>query len=429
MRSAPSALPETAIIIGGGVVGLCCASALQRRGIATTLLVAEGGEQQSASWGNAGHIAVEQAEPLASPAMLRTAHRRLFLRGGALSLPLREMGVWLPFVLRLQRASAPARFERGKAALGAILATAMPAWRRLLAAAGVPELLRESGHFIVWERDDSAARGRAHWRAAATGMARSRDATDDELVRLAGLTPAAIAGAMHFEGSGQIADLGELLQMLRRHFKELGGEIRTARALRVESHFAGASAILESGETLSASVVVVAAGIGSRELLAPLGMRVPMIAERGYHIHSAGTNWPEDMPPVVFEDQSMIVTRFRSGLRAASFVELGRAASPPDPRKWARLRRHVAALRLSFPGPLTEWMGARPTLPDYLPAIGRCRDAPAICYAFGHQHLGLTLAATTGEAMGALLAGGPAPFPLHPFDLDRFRRSGSRVAA
>src|SRR3546814_16248428 len=104
------------------------------------------------------------------------------------------------------------------------------------------------------------------------------------------------------------------------------------------------------------------------------------------------------MPPVVFEDRSMIVTRFRSGLRAAGFVEFGRAESPSDARKWARLRAHVQALGLPFRLPGEPWMGARPTLPDYLPAIGRARHAGNLFYAFGQQHLGLTLAPMTGEA-------------------------------
>lgn len=175
---------------------------------------------------------------------------------------------------------------------------------------------------------------------------------------------------------------------------------------------------------LHADAIVVAASVASKLLLEPLGYKVPIVAERGYHIQSVDTDWPTDLPPVVFEERSMIVTRFLSGLRAASFVEFGRERSPPDPRKWARLRTQVAALGLSFGGSGSEWMGARPTLPDYLPAIGRSRRAPNLLYAFGHQHLGLTLAAVTGEAIGALAAGEEPAVELAPFDIERFTRNG-----
>jgi glycine/D-amino acid oxidase-like deaminating enzyme len=177
---------------------------------------------------------------------------------------------------------------------------------------------------------------------------------------------------------------------------------------------------LATGERLAAATILVAAGPGSPALLRPLGHNAPLIAERGYHIQASGAGWPEDMPSLFFADRSMFLTRFRSGLRATGFVEFGRTGSPPDPRKWRRLRQHARELGLPFDGPVTEWMGARPTLPDYLPAIGRSAKAPNLLYAFGHQHLGLTLGAVTGELVGALAAGEMPAVDLTPFDIGRF---------
>ena len=65
-------------------------------------------------------------------------------------------------------------------------------------------------------------------------------------------------------------------------------------------------------------------------------------------------------------------------------------------------------------------MGARPTLPDYLPAIGRSRRVGNLVYAFGHQHLGLTLAAVTGELVRTLIEQETPMVDLTPFDLARF---------
>jgi D-amino-acid dehydrogenase len=106
----------------------------------------------------------------------------------------------------------------------------------------------------------------------------------------------------------------------------------------------------------------------------------------------------------------------------ASFVEFSRSDSSPDPRKWRRLRRHVEELGLSLGEPVAEWIGARPTLPDYLPAIGASRRASKLFYAFGHQHLGLTLAAVTGEAIAALVVGDEPAIEVTAFDLERFQR-------
>lgn len=415
-----SSRPAAAIVIGNGVVGLASAIALQRRGVATRL-IAPDQPWRGASWGNAGHIAIEQVAPLASPSAVRTLPRRLFALGGPAAFPPRDMRRWLPFSLRLLRASTPRRFALGKAALSRALATAVPAWRRLLDEADSAALLRLDGHFIVWESERSATDGAAHWLGADVGSAHVRRATTAELADLQALTSVRLAGAVRVEGSGQITDMTLLGERLERHFLACGGARVAGRAVRIApAAEAQGRVVLDTGDTLTADRIVVAAGAASGDLLRPLGRCVPLIAERGYHIQSAETDWPLSMPPVVFEDRSLIVTRFDSALRAASFVEFSHSDSPPDPRKWRRLRDAVAGLGLSFGDPVSEWIGARPTLPDYLPAIGRDRALPWLAYAFGHQHLGLTLAATTGDALAALLTGETPSFDLAPFSIDRF---------
>jgi D-hydroxyproline dehydrogenase len=413
-----SQAPSTALVIGGGIIGQATALKLQLRGI-RTLLVDAGGVRP-ASWGNAGHIAVEQVEPLASWATIRSFPRRLFMRGGALGLPLGDIRAWLPFAVRLTWSSRRHRFAAGRTALTALLGKAMPAWRKLLDQADAGDLLKEDGHYVAWESDATARAGRAHWLAADTGTASVRDATPTELDLLRSLGTAPLTAAVKFSGSGQISDLGDLAERLAAAYRDAGGTYIVGVVDRLQVDDGRVAVRLTDGTELDADVAVVAAGARSGALLQPLGYTVPLIAERGYHIQSERTDWPADMPPVVYEDRSMIVTRFRSGLRAASFVEFSRADSAPDRRKWARLRAHVAALGLSFALPGREWIGARPTLPDYLPAIGRSRAHPRLLYAFGHQHLGLTLAAVTADAIAAVAAGEMSPIDLTPFDLARF---------
>lgn len=412
---------KTAVVIGGGIVGLSCAINLAKRGIATTL-VDPNTQRRGASWGNAGHIAIEQVEPLASLATVKTAWQRLFWRGGALALPLRDIAAWLPFAVRMLLAARPRRFAAGKTALASALAAALPAWRRLLNDAGARELLKEDGHFVVWETARSAKLGRAKWDQMDTGSVRFRDATASEIAMIASVMGSAPAGAIRFLGSGQISELGVLADVLERQFEVMGGVRRNAMAKQLDVKGDKALVNLETGEVLDADAVVIAAGAASAPLLAPIKCKTPLIAERGYHIQSVLTHSPATMPPIVFEDRSMIVTRFASGMRAASFVEFCKLGSAPDRRKWERLRTHVSALGLPFTMPGTEWAGARPTLPDYLPAVGRSRLVRNVYYAFGHQHLGLTLGPMTGEAIAALVSGDPLDVDITPFDLERFGR-------
>jgi D-hydroxyproline dehydrogenase len=152
------------------------------------------------------------------------------------------------------------------------------------------------------------------------------------------------------------------------------------------------------------------------------GHSVPIIAERGYHIQSPAGDWPANMPPVVFEDRAIVVNAFESGLRATSFVEFARHDRRATQERWERLERHLDELGLPFGPPRSRWMGARPTLPDYLPAIGKSDFADNLFYAFGHQHLGLTMAPMTAEVLADLAFERPPPIDLRPFDITRFSR-------
>ncbi|WP_311267913.1 FAD-binding oxidoreductase [Sphingobium sp. WCS2017Hpa-17] len=400
-------------IVGGGVVGLATGLALLDAG-QSVILIDDDADGQAASWGNAGHIAVEQVEPLASLALLRSVPRRLFWRGGALDFPLSAIGAWLPFGLRLMTAAQPARFRQGSDALRGLLAQAMPAWEALVDRIGEPDLLRQDGHYVLWHSAQSAETGRASWAAADTGTAQVHDVALPELAQLSRLTSRPMAGAIRFSGSGQIADLSALRLALRAALVAGGGEIvgRSATLRRTGGRV--------EVPGIKADYVMVCAGVRSRPLMEALGHKVPMIAERGYHIRADAADWPADLPPAVFEDRSMIVTRYRNCVQAASFVELGRVDAPADPRKWERLERHVAELGLPIRGPFTRWMGCRPTLPDYLPAIGRSDKADNLFYAFGHQHLGLTLAPITAQMITARVTGKAPQLSNSLFDIRRF---------
>lgn len=407
------------LVIGGGIIGYCLALALQDRGLPVTLLD-EGAEVKPASWGNAGHIAVEQVEPLASPASLRALPRRLLARDDALSLPLRDVQHWLPFALSLAAAARPARFQAGKAALTDLMADAMAAWMRLVQGLGAPDLLIRDGHYVLWDSPRSAARGLATLQRADTGTARFRPIDSAERAQLTALLGRPPAGAVRFTGSGHIAGHDLLFNAMRAHFLARGGQVRRERVRALTIAADRPAGILDDGGVLAADGVAVAAGVASKDLMQGLGHQVPMIAERGYHLHSDPGPWPADLPPLVFEDRALIVTRFCDYLRASSFVEFSHPGSPPDPAKWDRLRGRIRDLALPFPLPGREWLGSRPTLPDYLPAIGRSARAPNLFYAFGHQHLGLTLGPVTAERLADLILTGAAP-KLRPFDIDRFQ--------
>ncbi len=404
------------VVIGGGVVGLACALRLRLAGH-DCLLIDPMRDGEAASWGNAGHIAIEQVAPLASWGTVCSLPRRWFGRGGPVDVPRPwAIAAWL---WRFLRACSPARHAAGQQALRGLLGDAVPAWRQLLQDIGRPGLLRESGHCVVWETVDGERRGRAAWLDGDIGEARAVPLSDKALAMLQVRLDPPLRAGLHFEGSAQVADTGQLMRALREALLDRGGQWLRANVAGL-AHADGHTAIaLDDGRNIEADRILIAAGIGSRSLMADLGEHAPLVEERGYHLQWRDHDWP-DRPPLVFEDRSVILTRFEGGLRLAGFVEFVPPGMPPDVRKWQRLRAHAVELGLPVRGEPEAWCGARPTLPDYLPAIGRSRTAGNVCYAFGHQHLGLTLAAVTADRVLALLADPEGASAVAPFGLHRF---------
>ena len=414
----------SAVVVGGGVIGLSCALRLRQKGFYVVVLNT-GEARDAASWGNAGHIATEQVMPLASPRMLLSAPGRMFtLTGGALDIGWRHIGTWLPWGMRYVRACAPSTARRGHMALRDLLSHAMPAWRRMVGDLGAPDLLIDKGHLMLWDGTTDPRRAMRAVMSSDLGSATACAMTRQEresLIPLLGHIPRA---GLAFGGTGQVRDPGLVLTTLQDRLRaETGCELRQQRVIRVSSGPSGAQVIVQDGTSLTPDIVVMAAGVGTRDLVH--GWTPPLIAERGYHIEWDHGGIPEG-PPMVFADHAVIVSRFEARMRASTFVEFTRADAPPDMRKWQKLEHTVQKIGLPVRSGFSRWVGCRPTLPDYLPAIGRIPGLPGIIAACGHQHLGLTLAPFTAEIVAAIATDEDISLNLHPFRPDRFGRTHAR---
>jgi D-amino-acid dehydrogenase len=413
--------PASVIVAGGGVVGLCTAVALQEAGVTTRLIDPMAGGE--ASWGNAGCLAADECAPLASPKTVSELRRRLFGAGGALDVVWGDFAQWIPFGLRVLEASTPERFAHGVKALTALNTGALAAWRRLLGDQEAARLLRMEGHFVLFEGEGAQARGLAALAAAPKGAAAFRPLSDAERGTFSQRLDLASFGGARIFGTGQVRSHTGVFEVLYARLIRAGGVISRGRVDALVQADGRWAALLEGGARWEAQALVISAGARSGPLLAAAGLKAPLIAERGYHIGFDSADWPQEFPPVLFEDRAVIMTRLDTGLRATSFVEFGRPDSPPDPRKWERLEGHMRAVGVLKGDAVSRWMGARPTLPDYLPAIGG-GERPGLFYALGHAHLGFTQAAITAEVMRALVLSKTPPLNPAPFALSRFARHG-----
>lgn len=410
---------KSILVIGGGLVGAASALRLQAAGIATTL-IDPGDKRRGASFGNAGHIGVEQVMPWSTWPNLLSAPKHLFGIGGPLDFRWSDIGLWGPWAWRFMRASDPARVAAGHAALSAILRDAMGAWKRLEELAEMPGTVIPHGQADVWMSAANADAAREIWARTPTGAASYREMSGDELERYASVLRRPPEAGLAFSGTGQVRDPQGARDAILASFTARGGEIVLGHVTRVDAAGAKPRAVLAAGPARDADGLLVACGAWSRGLMSQLGVKAPLIGERGYSMQSVEHNWPEDLPTTIFEERSVVLSRFSSGLRTTSFLEFGNPSAPADARKWDRLHKHLDDLGVRFSKTPDRWVGPRPTLPDYVPAIGRLQRAPNVLYAFGHAHLGLTMSAITSELIEAIVIAKPPSIDLAPFRIERF---------
>jgi len=217
------------------------------------------------------------------------------------------------------------------------------------------------------------------------------------------------------------------LDSLRPHASLRSSFLSTPDAL---TNFSGLSKCCAILRKASSVVVVVAAGAYSKDLASQCGDVLPLDTERGYHVEFDVDEFPISRA-VCYSPGGFIVSPMedrrtnRKFIRAAGLIELGGLDAPPTARAFDDLE--ASARALFKPGALPrrrdrrDWLGFRPTLPDYVPVIGRASANENVIYAFGHQHVGLTLAAITGRLVGELAAGRTPSVNLDAYSPRRFR--------
>ncbi|RTQ97671.1 NAD(P)/FAD-dependent oxidoreductase [Halomonas nitroreducens] len=407
-------------VAGAGVVGMTTALALQRQGFAVTVLDSRA-PGEGASYGNAGFLATELIDPLSTPTTLRLAPRLWLDPHGALALPLRYLPRLVPWLARFIAAARPARVTQGRRALAALNGAAVDAWRRCLADLDAEDELVPSGYLLVWESSEGRQAAKAqmahvrHWGYEVEWL--EGKALRDREPGLSG----EVSHGLFFPGGHQVRDPYALVRRLAEAFRARGGEIRQANVVRLEPRDRGVRLHTDQGE-LDVAQAVVAAGAWSHRLAAGLGLSIPLETERGYHL-----TLPERgqalRQPVGSAERRCVMTPMACGLRVVGFTELGGLSLSPVKRRYMSLRRHAGALLHDAAGlddSAEEWMGFRPTLPDSLPVIDAHPAYPAVHFAFGHQHLGLTQAAITAELVAARMAGEVPSLDLAPYRVTRF---------
>lgn len=392
------------IVLGAGMVGVGTALALQARG-RKVLLVDRRAPGQETSYGNAGILQGEAVEPYRLPRKIPELLSYAFGKHNQVDWRLAEAPVWAAPLWDYWRQSEAARHLLISRSYARLIQSALTDHRPLIKAAGADTLVRRSGFRQVY-------RSAAGFAAAARDAERLQRDYDvgsriEDGASLAKAEPhlrIALAGSIHWQDAWSVADPGGLVTAYSQLFEAGGGQIALGDALSLRRPATGSGweITTESG-TFGATDVVVALGPWTPELLRPLGLRIPMVWKRGYHLHFKGAG-PE--LPLMDAENSTVIAPMRAGVRVLTAAHITGVGKPPRSGQMARSVRAAADLfPLGEQVEPTPWSGNRPCLSRMLPVVGAAQGQPGLWLNFGHGHQGFTLGPTTGRLLAALIDG------------------------
>ncbi len=410
-----------ACVIGAGIVGVCSALWLQREGFDVTVVDA-GPIGEGASFGNAGNISPGSVVPHLIPELWKELPGWMLDAQGPLTVRPAHVLKALPWLLAAARASRRERVLEVSRAMLALHGNALQAYETLTHGTQAARLIERCGQLYVSEHP-TAAHGSALVQMLRSSAGVRSEALDWMEVRELepSLAPIFRSGLL-LPDNARTRDPHALVKALAGEATRNGATFVRGKVTGFDRSAGQVRAVLIEGRPQPVENVVIAAGAASGQLSAWLGTRVPLAAERGYHITISDAGVAPRIP-VMHCDARFVASPMDVGLRLAGTAEFAALDAAPN---WRRTQVLENQARRMFPGVRVEkvsrWMGSRPSLPDGLPVLGRAPGCRNAWFAFGNSHFGMTAGPTMGRLVAELLAGRQTSIDVAPYAAERFAR-------
>jgi len=406
-------------IIGAGVIGAATALALQKTNHEVLLLDRER-PCAGASFGNAGAIVNGSCVPTAMPGILFDAIKMLSKSHSPLAIRPSYLHKISPWLLRFIWQSRTSTAYKNAESLHALSQHAVHSWRQLTDDTKLSSLLNAKGWLKVYQSANSF-----------NGTLSSRKLMDQMGTKYQCLNSAEIydlepqlaplfSHGVFQEDSLNVSDPQQIVQGLVDLFVSRGGRYQQFDVNYIEQQNGLVQLKGKSGKLVS-DTVVIASGAWSRSLAKQLGDDIPLDTERGYHVMLPESTNSLLSRPVVNGDNSFVLSPMNKGIRMTSQIEFAGLNARPN---YENIRKLLPIAQQMLPNLDTReesvWLGHRPSLPDSLPVIGFSSKSKNVVYAFGHQHLGMTLAAITGDIVTDLINNNQPKVPIFPYRANRF---------
>ena len=408
---------KSAGVVGAGIQGICIGLQLLKKNIPVTIFDKQD-PARMASYGNAGHFSPYAVLQFNRPDILFNIPKMLFSSYGPLALKWNYVPRMLPWFFNFVKNCNTKSMLHTAKYMHQILDLSLDAYDELFKEIDTTALVEKKGILYGWTNENLKSR-KLEMKVRADLGVKQTPVSKAEISDLEpNLQPIFDSGVL-FDYAWHARDPYQISKKLFELYIEKGGKFIKDNVKQIKQINSQETLIQTESNEYTFEKSVIACGAFSKKLTDQLGENIPLDTERGYHVHF------KDMDhllsrAVINSDRGFGLTPMNQGLRAVGTVELGGLKNPPSKKRIDYIIRCAKELLPELDKHEDEWMGFRPTLPDFLPVIGPSQKYKNIVYAFGHHHLGWTLGAITGKVVSGIVAEENTNLDLAPYNSSRF---------
>mgnify|MGYP001341451817 FL=1 len=404
-------------IVGAGIQGVCIGLQLLKKNIPTTIFDTQD-PGSMASYGNAGHFSPYAVLQLNRPDVLYDIPKMLFSSYGPLALKWNYVPKMIPWIFGyLKNCNKKSMLHTAKY-MHQILNLSLDAYDEIFQEFDISNLVEKKGIIYVWTNQNPKSRELEIKVRNDLGVKQQLLNTREILDLEPNLNPVFDAGA-YYDYAYHAKDPGEIVKKIFELFLKRGGKFIKENVQTVKQSSINETIIKTANKDYKFEKSVIACGAFSKKLTDQLEEKIPLDTERGYHVHFKGHDHLLSRP-VIFLNRGFGITPMEQGLRVVGTVEFGGLDNPPSKKRIINLVNNAKYLFPELGEHEDEWLGFRPTLPDFLPVMGPSKKYKNLFYSFGHHHLGWTLGAISGKIIAGMIADEKTNLNLSPYNSLRF---------
>jgi D-amino-acid dehydrogenase len=390
---------------------------LQKKGFDVTLFDRNDPGSPVASYGNAGHFSPYACVLMNRPDILTDVPAMLLSSTGPLALKWNYVPKMMPWFIQFIRNCTKKRMMHTAKNMHQILDLALSAYDELFDDIKLDGLVEKKGILYIWNNQSLKSR-------ELEINVRHELGVDQQVVspkEIHDLEPnikPIYHGGVYYKYGRHARNPKKILLKLFDLFLKKGGKFFKTNVQDI--NFDEEKPVIKTETQIYIfDKLVIACGAFSKKLTDNLGEKIPLDTERGYHVHFKNCDHLLSRP-VIFQNRGFGITPMEQGLRVVGTVEFGGLKNPISKPRVKNLINNAKYMLGDLPEHEDEWLGFRPTLPDFLPVMGPSKNYKNIFYCFGHHHLGWTLGPISGKIIAGMIAEENTNLHLSPYSSTRF---------